>query len=245
MAGVDLAPVLAFARRLFEERPRNGNELRRALAAQFPDLDAAALAYACRNHLALVQVPPRGVWGKSAQVTLTTAEAWLGRPVAAAPSMAEVVMRYFAAYGPASVADVAAWTRLTGLRPVVEALRPRLRVFRTEAGRELFDVPDAPRPSPDTPAPPRLLPEYDNVLLSHADRSRFGTKDVWARVGAAGPVKGTVLHDGTVAATWRIEAGTLVVHHAALPRAATAEIEDEGRRYVEFAGGQDVRFISV
>ena len=154
-------------------------------------------------------------------------------------------LRYFAAYGPASVADVAAWTRLTGLRPVVEGLRPRLRTFRDRRGRELFDLPDAPRPDPDTPAPVRFLPEYDNVLLSHADRSRFGTKDVWARVGAVGPVKGTVLYDGAVAATWRIEARTLVVQHAGLSKVARAEVDDEGGRYLAFAGGQDVRFVTA
>jgi hypothetical protein len=199
---VDLAPVLEFACTLFAERPRSGPELRRALAAAFPDLDAAALAYACRNHLALVQVPPRGLWGKSAQVTTTTVEAWLGRALVPAPSIDDVVLRYFAAFGPASVADVSSWSRLTGMREVVDRLAPRLRPFRTEAGRELFDLPDAPRPDPDVPAPPRVLPEYDNVLLSHADRSRFVADTSRADLGEGRAVHGTVLEDGRLAATW-------------------------------------------
>ncbi len=99
LASVDLDTVLAFARPLLAERPRTGRELRTALAERFPDLDAGALAYACRNRLALVQVPPRGVWGRSAQVTSTTAESWLGRPLAARPSIDDVILRYIAAFG--------------------------------------------------------------------------------------------------------------------------------------------------
>src|SRR4029079_11900980 len=117
------------------------------------------------------------------------------------PSIDDVVVRYLRAFGPASVADVAAWAGLTGLREVLERLRHRLRTFRDERGRELFDLPDAPRPDPDTPAPSRFLPEYDNMLLSHADRSRFLLGDERAPVSTARIVHGTVLHDGFVIAT--------------------------------------------
>ena len=173
LRGVDLEPILEAASRLLAEEPLTGPELRAALADRFPAHDAAALAYACRCRLALVQVPPRGIWGRSSQVRVTTLASWLGRPLAAEPSLDEVVLRYLAAFGPASVADVTTWCRLTGMREVVERLRPRLETLRDEDGRELFDLPGAPRPGADVPAPPRFLPEYDNVLLSHADRSRF------------------------------------------------------------------------
>src|SRR5262245_31393763 len=189
---VDLETVLAAARALLAEGPRTGPQLRAALAERFPEVNPAALAYACRKRLALVQVPPRGVWGQTAQVTSTTAEAWLGRPLSATPSLENVVLRYFAAFGPAAIADVSTWSRLTGLREVIERVRPRLRTFRDERGRELFDLPDAPRPDPDTHAPPRFLPEYDNVLLSHADRSRFYL-DRERRSPVRGPIQGTVL----------------------------------------------------
>jgi Winged helix DNA-binding domain len=252
---VDLAPVLAVARELLAECPRTGPELRTALVARFPEANGAALAYACRNRLALVQVPPRGMWGRSAAVTTTTADAWLGRPLEPAPSLENAVVRYLAAFGPASVADVTTWCRLTALRDVVERLRPRLRTFRDERGRELFDLPDAPRPDPDTPAPPRFLPEYDNALLSHSDRSRLHVDR--ARLSAVrGPVQGTVLSDGFVCGVWHIEhardgaCATLVVEHVVpLTKRAAGAIAAEAGRYLRFAAtdasGRDVRLVAA
>jgi hypothetical protein len=251
---VDLDPVLAFVRPLLAERPRTGRELRASMAERFPEHDAAALAYACRCLLAFVQVPPRGVWGRSAQVSSTTAETWLGRPLASDASIDDVVLRYLGAFGPAAVADVATWSRLAGLPAVVERLRPGLRVFRDERGRELLDLPDAPRPHPDTPAPPRFLPEYDNVLLSHADRSRFFSGEQRARLsGVAGPVHGSVLSDGFLCGTWRLHRGrgigsaTLFVNHVErLTKRATAALAAEGRRLLRFvaadADAHEVRF---
>jgi hypothetical protein len=251
LAGVDLTPVLTFARTFLAERARTGTELRDAFAGRFPDLDAAALTYACRNRLAFVQVPPRGVWGRRARVTSTTAEAWLGRPLVADPSIDAVVLRYLGAFGPSTVADISSWSRLTGMREVVERLRPGLRTFLDECGRELFDLPDAPRPDPDAPAPPRFLPEYDNVLLSHADRSRFVGEDRRGRPWSAHTIHGTVLHDGMFAGTWNIErdrssgAATLLFDHVRLTARARASITAEGLRFLDFheagATSHDVR----
>ena len=235
LQGVDLAPVLTYGAQLLAERPRSGGQLRAALAERFPNVDPAAMGLACRNKLALVQVPPRGVWGKTSQVVTTTAEAWLGRPLVANPPIDEVVLRYLAAYGPATPADVAAWSRLTGLREVLERLRPQLRTFRDEHGRELFDVPDAPFPDPETPAPARLLPEYDNALLSHADRSRYwpGTPIV-----ADPPIHGTILQDGFLAGVWSLarskEEAVLTVRHRPLGRAALDEILTEAEQALAF-----------
>jgi hypothetical protein len=165
------------------------------------------------------------------------------------------VLRYLGAFGPATVADVTAWSRLTGLRAVVEPLRPRLRAFRDDDGRELFDLPDAPRPPPDTPAPPRFLPEYDNVLLSHADRSRFVAPEQRRRLAALpGRVHGAVLLDGFVFGVWRLDRGreggsaTLVVSHVGrVARRDAARIAAEGRRLLRFlaadAAERDVRFV--
>ncbi|HET9242500.1 MAG TPA: winged helix DNA-binding domain-containing protein [Gaiella sp.] len=245
--GVDLRRVLEVGRQALSERPLSGTELRAFLVERFPGRNAAALAYACRCKLPLVQAPPRGLWGRSAQVTNITAEAWLGRPLEERPLLDDVVLRYLAAFGPATVADVTTWCRLTGMREIVERLRPRLRTFRDENGRELFDRPDAPRPDPATPAPTRFLPEYDNVLLSHADRSRFvtdGARERRRRI--TGRIQGTVLYDGRLAGVWRLDregpAAQLVVTPLERPtERATDSIVAEGRRLLRLIAADDDR----
>ena len=253
LEGVELGAVLEAGREALAERPLSGTELRALLAERFPGENAAALAYACRCKLPLVQAPPRGVWARSAQVTSFTANAWLGRPLEERPSLEEVLLRYLAAFGPATVADVTTWCRLTGLREIVERLRPGLRTFRDEAGRELFDLPDAPRPDAATPAPTRFLPEYDNVLLSHADRTRLVSDGARGRARrAAGRIQGSVLHDGCLVGVWRLDrpkkdAAQLVVTPLERPtKRATATIAAEGRRLLRLvaddADRHDVRF---
>jgi Winged helix DNA-binding domain len=239
LRGVDLTGVLDVARAVLAERPHTGAQLRARLGERFPDLDPAALVYACRCLLPLVQVPPRGLWRRSGQVTLTTTDAWLGAPLAATPSIDDVVLRYLAAFGPATPGDAATWSRLTGFREVFDRLRPRLRPFRDERGRELFDLPDAPRPDSDTPAPPRFLPEYDNVLLSHAERTRLVSEEhrSWL-FDTPTPVHGSVLHDGFLGGTWSIErdvGAVLVIRPVVtLSKRATAAIEAEGWRMLRF-----------
>ena len=234
--------VLACAAAAVAERPMTGTQLRAVLTERFADLDAAALAYACRNHLTLVQVPPRGLWSRSGQVTTTTAESWLGRALTAPMSIDDLVLRYLAAFGPALPADAAAWSRLTAMGDVFERLRPQLVTFRDRSGRVLFDLPDAPRPDPDTPAPVRFLPEYDNVLLSHADRSRFVADAARAELSAApAPVKGTVLADGQGLGGWRLDrdratsTATMAIQTITLvDRAVLDEVEAEAARLAAF-----------
>ena len=176
---------------------------------------------------------------------MTTAEAWLGRPPATAPSIDEVMLRYLGAFGPASVADASPWSRLTGLREVFERLRPKLVTFRAERGRELFDLPDAPRPGADVPAPARFLPEYDNLLLSHDDRSRFGSDEDRKLLSfTPGPVHGAVLSDGFVKGTWAVEGSTLTVRQVGPGPDARKELEAEGLQLLRFLGvaAGDVRF---
>ena len=255
--GVDLDNVMAHASDVLAESPRTTRQLRDALADRFPQHNAAALAFACRNLLPFIQVPPRGLWSTPGQVVGTTAAAWLGRPLEPEPSVDDIIMRYVAAFGPATVRDAATWSRYTGLREVFDRLRPRLRTFRDEDGREYFDLPDAVRPDADTPAPVRILPQYDNVLLSHADRSRFTAggdySQIWMETTG---FLGNVLVDGMLVGMWRFDQATRVVQSGTTPATLTfttrplatqaiTEVGAEAERFLRFVspnGSHDIRF---
>jgi hypothetical protein len=240
IGGVDREPLLAQGRALMEERPRTRAELGRLLTEGWPGHDPAALAQAVTYLVPTVQVTPRGVWGARGQATLTTPEAWLGRPLEERGSPEAWVERYLAAFGPASVADARTWSGLAGLREVVDGMRPRLQTFRDERGTELLDVPDGLLPDPGTPAPPRFLPEYDNVALSHADRSRIVPRDVRIPIppGNGGSI-GTFTIDGFIRGMWRMaragDAVTLRLEPASpLSEAEEAEVAEEGVALMAF-----------
>ena len=248
--GVDTEALVAMVRVLIEERPRTRAELRPLLAERWPDHDSDALS-AIGYLLPVVQVPPRGVWGQSGQATWTTAESWLDRPLDPEPSIDDLVMRYLAGYGPAAVMDIQAWCGLTKLKEVVERLRPGLREYRDESGRELFDVPDAPLPDADVPAPVRFLPEYDNSLLGYKDRTRMiGTE---ARRRLDSDILGnfsTFLVDGFVAGRWKLahERGAARITIEPVVRLSASDragLIDEGSRLAAFlvpdADTHDVR----
>ncbi|MFF4453236.1 winged helix DNA-binding domain-containing protein [Streptomyces goshikiensis] len=262
LVGVDLERLTASARAFVEAGPRTMGEIREELLKQWPDADPQSLAVAARCRLPLVQVTPRGVWGRSGQVRLTTLENWLGSERAdadgvAAASVDDVVLRYLGAFGPASVKDMQTWAGLTRLREAFERLRPRLVVFRDENGAELFDLPDAPRPDPATPAPPRFLPEFDNLLLSHADRTRVITPEAKGRSWAGNQAYRTLLLDGFLAGLWKAEAGVLTVElftaASNAAKAAKEEIVAEGELLLAAmeedpqtpAGRWSVRFGSI
>ncbi|MGW0580751.1 winged helix DNA-binding domain-containing protein [Streptomyces sp. NPDC002920] len=249
LAGVDLDRLAALARDLVEDEPRTMKQLREALCARWPQADPQALAVAARCKLPLVQVTPRGLWGRSGQVVLTTAEHWLGRPAEPAPAPETVVLRYLAAFGPASVKDMQTWAGLTRLREAFERLRPELLTFRDEHGVELFDLPDAPRPDPETPAPPRFLPEFDNLLLSHADRTRVVPPEYRGRSWQGNQAYRTLLVDGFLAGLWKLEEDALVVEpFGRLTRGQRAEVTEEGERMLRalYPGTPyDIRFGTV
>ncbi|MHB9858091.1 winged helix DNA-binding domain-containing protein [Streptomyces sp. YIM S03343] len=251
LTGVDLDRLAALARDLVEAEPRTMGQLRDALLAEWPGADPQALGVAARCLLPLVQVTPRGLWGRSGQVALTTAEQWLGRPAdePGPEALDALVLRYLGAFGPASVKDAQTWSGLTRLREVFRRLRPRLVAFRAPDGTELYDLPDAPRPGPDTPAPPRFLPEFDNLLLSHADRTRVVPAEYRGRHWQANTVYPTLLVDGFLAGVWRLTDDSLVVESFAdLTARRRDAVVAEGERMLSVmhpGGGHGVRFGTV
>jgi hypothetical protein len=251
LAGIDMDALEAAGRALVDEEPRTFAELGARLAERWPEHDPDALAQAIRGLVPLVQVPPRGLWGGSGLAKHTSAEHWLGRPLDPPAAPDDIILRYLAVFGPASVADAQAWSGLTGLRAAVERLRPRLRTFRGEDGAELFDLPDAPLPEPDTPAPLRFLPEYDNTLLSHAGRARILAPEHRSLTFMMNGMKAAVLLDGFVGATWKIakEGRTAVLTvdpFAPLAPADRVALEEEGMALLRFAAADaedhEVRF---
>jgi hypothetical protein len=202
---VELDLLAELARPLFEQEPRGVTEVARLLADRWPEVAPRDLGDALSSLLPLVQVPPRGLWRQDGSARQTTIGSWLGRPLDQPGTSADaLVLRYLAAYGPASSADVRAWCGLTGLRAALQRLRPGLRTFRDERGRELFDVPDGPLPGAEMPAPPRFLPAFDNAVLGYDDRSRI-IDDAHRRLSVAGAR--FVLVDGRVAGTWATDEG--------------------------------------
>jgi hypothetical protein len=252
LADIDTRSLAAAGRALVEEEPRTFSELGALLSPQWPGHDPAALAQGVRALVPLVQVPPRAIWGAAGQARHTSAESWLGGRTDGSASLDSLVERYLAAFGPASVRDVQAWSGLTRLQEVASRLRPRLRTFRDEHGTELLDLPEAPRPDPATPVPVRLTAEFDNLTLSHADRTRIISDRNRARLFTRnGVFPGIVLVNGFAAGMWRIArprgAAVLTVE----PFAPTQErdrgaITREALRLLDFAApgaqARDVRF---
>ncbi|WP_338701933.1 winged helix DNA-binding domain-containing protein [Streptomyces sp. Q6] len=235
LVDVDLARLGALTKAYVEEEPRTPKQIRELLLKEWPDADPLALTIAARCSLPLVQATPRGLWRRSGGVRLTTAEHWLGRPSGPTPAADDTVLRYLGAFGPASVKDFQQWAGLTRTKEVFERLRPRLVTFRDEHGVELFDLPDAPRPDEDTPAPPRLLAEFDNLLLSHADRTRVIHESDRGRNWQVNTAYLTFLVDGFLAGLWTLKesaTGTVLTLEpfATLTRAQRDELVAEAER---------------
>jgi hypothetical protein len=223
-AGVDRATAVAYSRALLADRPLSSAELRAGLAERFPDADPLALLNALRLWAPLVQVPPRGLWGQNAGPRHAMLDAWVGAPLAEDPDLPGLVRRYLAAFGPATPADMQKWSGRTGLKQVFAGLP--LRTYTAEDGRVLYDLPDAELADGDRPVTARLVADFDNLLLSHADRARILAPADRSRViSVNGMVKGTVLVDGFVGGTWQF-AGSAGGSRPARGRGGRREDED-------------------
>jgi hypothetical protein len=260
LAGLDTEALAAAGRALVESEPLTFSQLGRALAERWPDYPPPALAQGVRAFVPLVQVPPRAVWGQAGQSRHTSAEHWLDQPVRTvqpargaspepASGLADLVTRYLGAFGPATVREVATWSGLTGLKPVMEQLRPTLVTFRDEHGAELFDLPLAPRPDGDVPVPVRLVAEFDNLVLSHADRARVISQENSKRLYTVnGVIPGPVLIDGFVAGMWRLatgrDAATLTIELFGPMRERDALVSEAGRvlAFCSPGASHDIRF---
>ncbi len=234
LQGLDFDEVAEAGRKILEDIPQGTADAGKQLKERWPDREHTVLGNALRNKLALVQLPPRGLWHQSGRAVCTTVENWLGRPQQAMPKE-ELVLRYLRAFGPSTVMDAQQWSGLTRLAATFEVLRPQLVTFRNEAGKELFDLPDAPRPDPETPVPVRLLPEFDNILLAHADRRRVIADD---RLGVVIGGKPTVLVDGFVVATWSVgkDKRVTVDYIDNLPQSRQKAVAEECDRLQDWMG---------
>jgi Winged helix DNA-binding domain len=253
MGGADAGELAKAVRELLREEPLGARELGRRLVARGIGEDVEAIGNAARVYVPLVQVPPRGVWGAGGQAKYAPLDEWTGGEAGARASLQDLVLRYLAAFGPASVLDMQAWSGLTRLKAAFEALRPRLETFRDEDGREVFDLRDAPRPDPEMPAPVRFLGEYDNALLGFADRRRIIPEDFpWTTVLEEGHFVSNLLVDGMLRGVWRIErdgkrrATLLIRLHGPVAKRERDEVGAEARRLIDFAAAdaevRDVRY---
>ncbi|SFS57355.1 winged helix DNA-binding domain-containing protein [Paenibacillus sp. BC26] len=245
LVGIDPKELADAGRAIVEAEPMTASELGKRLHQKWPDRDPEALAAAIRNAVPLVQLPPRGVWGESGQAIHTSAEAWLGQPLSPEPSVEEMILRYLSAFGPASVKDMQMWSGLTGLRSEFEKLRARLVSYRDEQGNELFDLPNAPRPDAECSSPPRYLGEFDNILLSHGDRTRMIDDAYRNRVFTKnGIIRSVILVDGFVSGIWNLSQrrGTAVLTIEPFRKLASREADElaeEGRHLLKFAVGEE------
>lgn len=250
----DRNSLLETAREYIAEQPRTFAEISAMLTERYPEVDVGALRYTVRTHLPMVQVPVNKGWSYPSSPQFTLAEAWIGQPLSPEDRIDTLILRYLAAFGPATITDMQTWSGFSKLKDVVETLKPQLRIYRDDTRRELFDLPDAPLPDADTPAPVRFLPEYDNLLLSHHKRTRVVADEHRKKVFLPGlRVASTFLIDGFVSGTWKIErkkkAATLTLEpFAALAKQQRDELAAEGERLLQFveadAESFDVQFVA-
>lgn len=235
----DRSAIRAAGIELLDQGPMTSGELGKALLARFPDSDPYVLAQVVQGGETLVQIPPTRVWGHGGPPLLSRLENWIGQGLGEPIALPALVLRYLAAFGPASVADMQTWCGLTRLAPAFDAVRDQLVSFTAEDGRTLYDLPDAPRPDADAPAPPRFLPEYDNVYLGYADRTRIQSDLARARMPLVNGYPSSFTVDGLIAGKWALARKKHTAHLTLTPfrkllKREMADVEREGRAMAAF-----------
>lgn len=234
--GLDIPKLVEAARAFIEEAPRSTGEIREFCLRSFPENDGDAMAYAIRNHLPLIQVPPGGSWGSGSRASYSTAEQWLGK--AESQNLSALFRRYLQAFGPASIMDFQNWSGMSNLKKEIDL--SGLTIYQNEAGKELYDLPEMEIVSGDSPAPIRFIPEYDNLLIAHADRRRILADEDYKKVFlSAARVLSTILVDGFVAGTWKVEskkktARLIIRPFRTLDAETEAALQTEGESLLRF-----------
>ncbi|GAB3827649.1 winged helix DNA-binding domain-containing protein [Kribbella italica] len=246
--GVDLEELVGLGTAALTGVTLTRPQLGRKLKERWPDHEGSALGWTFQYLAPVVHPPPDGLWGRKGGVTpFALAEDWLETTLDE-PDVGRLILLYLAAFGPATQRDLHAWSGLSRLGDVVDGLRPQLVTFTNEAGIELFDLPDAPRPGPETPVPVRLLPEFDNLMVGYRDRSRVMTKEQQRRVCDGDLIAATLLVDGFVRGIWKLEltddTATLMIELLDDNGGGDVVLTSAERKAVEAEGLDLLRFVT-
>ncbi|MET7767642.1 winged helix DNA-binding domain-containing protein [Nocardia sp. NPDC005366] len=246
--GIDLDELAAAGRALLTGKILSRAEFGKLLGEKFPNRLPRRLAESVELMVPMAHGPETGEWGRwrNRYVTLSLADEWIGAPMGPAPDPRQLILRYLAAYGPATVADMQAWAGVTRLAEVIDDMRDRLRVFTDDKHKVLFDLPGAPLADPDLPVPVRFLPAFDNALLGHKDRRRMISEQDRRRVAKeASAGVPMYLVDGFVHGRWGLDGSTIrVIPWHPLTPADEEALRAEAERLLSFvAPGADAKVL--
>jgi hypothetical protein len=205
MADLPLETVLEVANEALQTRALSTGDFKKVLLQVAPNADPDAMAYAVRTFIPLVQVPPGGFWGTGANADYALAETYLRRTLEP-ENIVGLLTRYLQAFGPASIKDLQFWVVIPKLQDSINAVQDQFVTYKDPKGTVLLDVPNMPIPDGDTPAPIRLIPEYDNLVIGHDQRARILPDEHYKKIFlSAARVRATMLVDGFVAGAWKTE----------------------------------------
>lgn len=236
MVGLDPDEVRAHGEAVLGEEPMSAADLRAEAARRYPDRDPGPVVQTWLYQLPVLQTPPRGRWRDNSRPVWSRVQPWLGAPLDPTYPVAELILRYLRAFGPATTTDMQTWSRLPAMKQAVTQLGDRVRTYTDERGRTLYDAADLDLADPDLPAPVRLLGWYDNALLAHQDRARV-LVDAPQRQPTT--MVSPVLVDGFVAGVYKVFVKSGVARLRVSPgrvwtKAEVAQVESEAAALLAF-----------